>query len=78
MNFHSYILIPKKEILGSDIKTYINNEDFKINDANKPRVFANTLKKLVKQKVYSIKVFLHYVITEKMISALHGQFRLKK
>ena len=44
MNFHKYILILKKEILGSDIKAYLNDEDFKIHSDNKPRVFANTLK----------------------------------
>ena len=39
-----YIDTKKKEILGSDIKAYLNDEDFKIHSDNKPRVFANTLK----------------------------------
>ena len=39
-----YIDTKKKEILGSDIKAYLNDKDFKIHSDNKPRVFANTLK----------------------------------
>ena len=38
-----YIDEKKKEIIGSDAKLYINNNDFKFNDDNKPRVFANTI-----------------------------------
>ena len=34
----------KKEIVGTDIKAYLNQDDFKINEKNKPRVFANTIK----------------------------------
>ena len=52
-----YIDTKKKEILGSDIKTYINNEDFKINDANKPRVFANTLKISKTKSLFNKSVF---------------------
>ena len=39
-----YIDEKKKEILGTDIKAYLNDDDFKINEKNKPRVFANTVK----------------------------------
>tara|TARA_Y100000768_G_scaffold352236_1_gene303674 strand:- start:19725 stop:22130 length:2406 start_codon:yes stop_codon:yes gene_type:complete len=39
-----YIDTKKKELLGTDIKTFINNNDFKINKENKPRIFANTIK----------------------------------
>ena len=39
-----YIDTKKKELLGTDIKTFINNDDFKINKNNKPRVFSNTIK----------------------------------
>ena len=39
-----YIDTKKKELLGTDIKTFINNNDFKIDRRNKPRIFANTLK----------------------------------
>ena len=39
-----YIDTNKKEILGSNVKAFLNDEDFKINENNKPRVFANTIK----------------------------------
>jgi len=39
-----YIDTKKKELLGSDIKTFINKDDFKIDSRNKPRIFANTIK----------------------------------
>ena len=39
-----YIDTKKKEILGTDIKAFINDPNFKINKENKPRIFANTLK----------------------------------
>ena len=38
-----YIDEEKQEIIGSDAKIFINNEDFKINNSNKPRIFANTI-----------------------------------
>ena len=44
-NFTQFYLDEKKrEILGTDIKAYLNDENFKINTKNKPRVFANTVK----------------------------------
>ncbi len=39
-----YIDTEKKEIIGTDIKALLNNESFKIDKENKPRVFANTIK----------------------------------
>ncbi len=39
-----YIDTKKKEILGSDTKSFLNQEIFKINKKNKPRIFANTVK----------------------------------
>ncbi len=39
-----YINEKKREIIGADIKAFINQDSFKINDKNKPRVFANTVK----------------------------------
>ena len=39
-----YIDEKKREILGTDIKAYLNQESFKIREKNKPRVFANTVK----------------------------------
>ena len=38
-----YIDTKKKEILGTDIRAILNNRDFKINDENDPRIFANTM-----------------------------------
>ena len=32
----------KKEILGTDIRAYLNQDSFKLNENNKPRVFANS------------------------------------
>ena len=39
-----YIDEKKREIIGTDIKAFLNQESFKINSDNKPRVFANTVK----------------------------------
>ena len=39
-----YIDEKKREIVGSDIKAFLNQESFKINEKNKPRIFANTVK----------------------------------
>ena len=39
-----YIDTKKKEILGTDIKALLNENSFKINKKNKPRIFANTIK----------------------------------
>ncbi len=39
-----YIDTKKKEILGTDIKAYLNDESFKLNKKNKPRIFSNTMK----------------------------------
>ena len=38
-----YIDTKKKEILGTDIKVFLNQEDFKVNQDNKPRIFANMI-----------------------------------
>ncbi len=38
-----YIDEKNKEIVGSDAKLYINQQDFKFNQDNKPRVFSNTI-----------------------------------
>ena len=37
-----YIDTKKKEILGTDTKSFLNSNSFKINNDNDPRVFANT------------------------------------
>ena len=38
-----YIDTKKKELLGTDIKTFINKDEFKFDNRNKPRIFANTV-----------------------------------
>ena len=38
-----YIDTKKKEIIGTDIKAYLNDDRFKINKENNPRVFSNYL-----------------------------------
>ena len=38
-----YIDTSKKEILGTDIKAYLNDKSLKSNTNNKPRIFANTV-----------------------------------
>ena len=38
-----YIDEKKKEIIGTDSKVFLNNEDFKINKENKPRIFSNAV-----------------------------------
>ena len=54
-----YIDTKKKEILGADIKAYINERDFKINKENKPRIFANSMeieneKRRFKKSIFTI------------------------
>tara|TARA_E500000178_G_scaffold342938_1_gene388911 strand:+ start:4090 stop:6486 length:2397 start_codon:yes stop_codon:yes gene_type:complete len=39
-----YIDTEKKEMLGTDIKAFLNNDDFKVNKKNDPRIFANSMK----------------------------------
>ncbi len=38
-----YINEKNREIVGSDAKLYLNQEDFKLNQKNKPRIFSNTV-----------------------------------
>jgi LPS-assembly protein len=38
-----YIDEIKKEIIGSDAKTFFKEEQFKLNKSNKPRIFSNTI-----------------------------------
>ncbi len=52
-----YIDTDKKEILGTDIKSYIRDRSFKIDERNKPRVFANTLKMSKKNTEFNKSIF---------------------
>ena len=67
-NFMSFqIYIDTKKKFGTDIKAYMNDKNLKINENNKPRIFANTLKIDGNKNLFE-KVFLLYVIIEKMIN----------
>ncbi len=52
-----YIDTKKKEILGSDSKFYINQNDFKIDKKNKPRIFSNTSKINKQESIFKKSVF---------------------
>ncbi len=52
-----YIDTEKKEIIGTDIKAFLNNEDFKINPKNDPRVFANTMKSNAEGTSFNKSIF---------------------
>ena len=48
-----YIDTKKKEILGTDIQAFLNEESVKVNPKNKPRVFANTIRLTTKKSVFN-------------------------
>ena len=52
-----YIDTKKKEILGADIKAYLNDKDFKINTQNKPRIFANSMEIKKETKSFNKSIF---------------------
>ena len=52
-----YIDEKKREIFGTDTKAFLNQENFKINSKNKPRVFANTVKINDKETKFTKSVF---------------------
>ncbi len=52
-----YINTQNKEILGSDIKAYMNDQDFKINQKNKPRIFANNLELNKEKNIFHKGIF---------------------
>jgi LPS-assembly protein len=52
-----YIDTKKKEILGTDIKSFLNSSDFKINKKNKPRIYANTVKIDENKKTFNKSIF---------------------
>ena len=47
-----YIDTKNKEILGTDIKAFLNQKNLKINKDNKPRVFANTISLNKEKKIF--------------------------
>ncbi len=52
-----YIDTKKKEILGTDIKSFINQKSFKIDPRNKPRVFANTMQLSKSKNLFNKSIF---------------------
>tara|TARA_A100001015_G_scaffold321674_1_gene453933 strand:- start:5974 stop:8370 length:2397 start_codon:yes stop_codon:yes gene_type:complete len=52
-----YIDTKKNEILGSDIKAFMNDENFKISNDNKPRIFANNLTSNKETNVFIKSIF---------------------
>ena len=52
-----YIDTKKREMLGTDIKAYLNHEDFKINKKNDPRIFANAMKSNDEGSNFSKSIF---------------------
>ena len=52
-----YIDEKKREILGTDIKAFLNQKSLKINKGNKPRVFANTVKIDEKKTEFTKSIF---------------------
>ena len=57
MSLRKSILIQKKEILGTDIKAYLNQENFKVKKENKPRIFSNTVQLNKNESKFSKSVF---------------------
>ena len=52
-----YIDEKKREIIGTDVKAFLNQSNFKVNDKNKPRVFSNTVKINEKQSEFGKSIF---------------------
>ena len=52
-----YIDTKKKEILGTDSKLYINQNDFKIDERNKPRIFSNASKISKNESIFKKSIF---------------------
>jgi LPS-assembly protein len=52
-----YIDTKKKEILGTDIKAFMNSNDFKISPKNKPRIFANTMNVNKEKNFFNKSIF---------------------
>ena len=57
-NFSQIFIDEKKnEIIGTDIKAFLNQESFKVHADNKPRVFANTVKISQQESQFNKSVF---------------------
>ncbi len=47
----------KREIIGTDIKAFLNDKSFKSHSNNKPRVFANTIKLTDQKSAFTKSIF---------------------
>ena len=52
-----YIDTKKRELLGTDIKAFLNNKEFKINEENEPRIFSNAIRLSDKKSHFDKSVF---------------------
>ena len=52
-----YIDEKKKEIVGTDSKAFLNQEDFKISKDNKPRIFSNTINMYEQKTKFTKSIF---------------------
>ena len=55
--FSQIYIDTKKKILGTDIKSFINQKSFKIDPRNKPRVFANTMQLSKSKNLFNKSIF---------------------
>ncbi len=51
------MILKKKEILGTDLKAFVNDKNFKINPNNKPRIFANTVNITSNKSTFNKSIF---------------------
>ena len=52
-----YIDTKKKEIIGTDIKAYLNQDGFKVNKNNEPRIFSNSINFFNNKKSFEKNIF---------------------
>ena len=62
-----YIDTKKKEMIGTDVKAFFNDENFKINKKNKPRIFSNTSSISQKKSFFTKSTFnfCYYIKNDK-------------
>ena len=52
-----YIDTEKEEIIGSDVSAFLNDDDFKVDKRNNPRVMANTFSSNKEESIFSKSIF---------------------
>ena len=72
-----YIDEKNRKIVGSDVKSFLNDNSFKVDERNEPRFFANSAF-INEEGVTFQREFLQIVKIEKEENVLLGQFKLKK